>query len=454
MDQQSAKIQRIYEYISDLDSKRQKERRRRATIILLSVLSFVSVGVILFFVLFRQPTALSQKTTIYNLKDLNIEQVDSFFRQSQEEMLVKIPGSEQLISLSSEEDYWKLIDEYALREIGINEILEPSESPLPPSGNEALVVDTVTAVSFSAETLRGDFNITGQRSTGNLLVFTITNYNPGISYSVDFGNGIRRRSVSQRFGYRYPRNGRFTAILKGSYQGDEIISSSKFIQINPATNNEAPLLTEGTDQPVDNRVSDEGEIEVESSVPSSISNGSSTEIEENTASNGETPIETRQPLSPTGTSAQPSIVERGSTDTETETENLTESSPEAVGTLPVEVPEDEDNAESSVQAPLMVASQMPQFPGGNAAMLSFLNEKLSYPQAAKDFHIQGNVYVQFVVKADGSLSDTRVVRGLGYGCDQEALRIIKSMPKWQPGKQNGKNVSVIYTLPVKFKLVE
>ncbi len=130
----------------------------------------------------------------------------SFIKQSKEEILVRIPGSEQFISLSSEEDYWKLIDEYALHEIGMNDILEKSKTSFPSAIDKALAVDTITAVSFSKKTLQRDFNITSPRNTGNLLVFTIAHYNPIISYTVNFFIYMSYRTVSQRFGYRYPRN--------------------------------------------------------------------------------------------------------------------------------------------------------------------------------------------------------------------------------------------------------
>lgn len=96
--------------------------------------------------------------------------------------------------------------------------------------------------------------------------------------------------------------------------------------------------------------------------------------------------------------------------------------------------------------------QMPQFPGGEKALMEFIQQTIVYPQEARDAGLEGMVVIQFNVNEDGSLSDAEIARGVGLGCSEEALRVVKSMPDWIPGKQNGKNVKVKFTLPVRFKL--
>ena len=95
---------------------------------------------------------------------------------------------------------------------------------------------------------------------------------------------------------------------------------------------------------------------------------------------------------------------------------------------------------------------MPQFPGGEAKMFVYLARYIKYPQAAKEAKISGKVYVQFVVEKNGSISEAKVIRGLGSGCDQEALRVVRRMPIWVPGEQRGKKVRVKYVLPINFVL--
>ncbi len=96
--------------------------------------------------------------------------------------------------------------------------------------------------------------------------------------------------------------------------------------------------------------------------------------------------------------------------------------------------------------------QMPQFPGGDKEMMSFLSRNIKYPVIAQEQGIQGTVVLRFVVGKNGEVSDVTVLRSLDPSCDKEAIRVVKSMPKWVPGKQNGTPVLVYFTLPVRFRL--
>ncbi|MBR3730389.1 MAG: energy transducer TonB [Bacteroidales bacterium] len=99
-----------------------------------------------------------------------------------------------------------------------------------------------------------------------------------------------------------------------------------------------------------------------------------------------------------------------------------------------------------------IVEEMPAFPGGEAKLMEYVAKNVKYPQIARETGVQGRVYVNFVVEPDGSVSNVSVLRGIGGGCDEEAIRVVKSMPKWKPGKQRGKAVRVSYMLPVNFKL--
>ena len=95
---------------------------------------------------------------------------------------------------------------------------------------------------------------------------------------------------------------------------------------------------------------------------------------------------------------------------------------------------------------------MPVFPGGEQAMMEFVAKNVQYPKEAMEKEISGRVLVGFIVEKDGSISETEVVKGIGGGCDEEAVRVVKAMPKWKPGKQDGKPVRVHFILPLTFKL--
>ena len=115
---------------------------------------------------------------------------------------------------------------------------------------------------------------------------------------------------------------------------------------------------------------------------------------------------------------------------------------------PVEVEEEEVDEQQIFQ----VVEENPEFPGGMKECMKFLSNNIKYPQISQENGVQGRVIVQFVVNADGTIVDPVVVRGVDPYLDKEALRVIKLMPKWKPGKQRGKAVRVRYTQPVLFRL--
>lgn len=108
--------------------------------------------------------------------------------------------------------------------------------------------------------------------------------------------------------------------------------------------------------------------------------------------------------------------------------------------------------EDTISAPYQVVEQMPEFPGGELALQKYLRSSVKYPAIALENGIQGKVYVSFVVDRDGGISNAKIARGIDASIDKEALRVVKAMPKWIPGKQNGETVRVSFTLPINFTL--
>ena len=101
-----------------------------------------------------------------------------------------------------------------------------------------------------------------------------------------------------------------------------------------------------------------------------------------------------------------------------------------------------------------VVEEMPKYIGGEDARITFLINNINYPKSAKEAGIQGTVYVTFVINTEGDVVDVKVLRGIGGGCDEEAIRVVSLMPKWIPGRQSGKVVNVQYNMPIKFTLTE
>jgi protein TonB len=118
--------------------------------------------------------------------------------------------------------------------------------------------------------------------------------------------------------------------------------------------------------------------------------------------------------------------------------------------VPTDIEEEEEEEVSQV---FVIVESMPQFPGGDSARMQYLNENIKYPVMAREAGIQGTVYVTFVVEKDGSITDVRVLRGIGGGCDEEAVRVVQGMPRWIPGRQRNVPVRVQFNMPIRFVLL-
>lgn len=129
-----------------------------------------------------------------------------------------------------------------------------------------------------------------------------------------------------------------------------------------------------------------------------------------------------------------------------------ESDQVAAAPPPIEAPKAVEIEKPREDEIFTTVEQNPEFPGGIKEMYSFIGKNLKYPSAAQRANVSGKVFAKFVVEKDGSLGDVQILKGIGFGCDEEAQRVLKSMPKWNPGKQNGRNVRVFFTMPISFVL--
>ncbi|MEM9982138.1 MAG: energy transducer TonB, partial [Bacteroidota bacterium] len=102
----------------------------------------------------------------------------------------------------------------------------------------------------------------------------------------------------------------------------------------------------------------------------------------------------------------------------------------------------------------LTLEKLPTFNGGSSAFANYLIKKIHYPTKAKVFGIQGQVFLQFFVEKTGEINEVKVIKGLGYGCDEEAVRALKASPKWLPGMANNRPVRTSVTVPIKFRLVD
>jgi protein TonB len=119
---------------------------------------------------------------------------------------------------------------------------------------------------------------------------------------------------------------------------------------------------------------------------------------------------------------------------------------------PVATTKEQTEIVQEEEKPFVHVEQMPEFPGGMTEMNKFILKNLQYPVIASEMGVQGTVILQFVVGRDGKIGSIKVMRGIGSGCDEEAIRVLQKMPAWNPGRQGGKPVQVYFTLPIRFLL--
>ena len=171
---------------------------------------------------------------------------------------------------------------------------------------------------------------------------------------------------------------------------------------------------------------------------------------------GEITIQKPPEIPPPRSNVQSTIIEIVENETEvtTDIEVDVEANQETVVQewIPPAIIEQEDEEEEE-EPVFVVVESMPEFPGGEVARLQYLSENLQYPTLAREAGISGAVYVSFVVEKDGQISNIRILRGIGGGCDEEALRVVSEMPKWIPGRQRNIPVRVQFNMPIRFILL-
>lgn len=116
------------------------------------------------------------------------------------------------------------------------------------------------------------------------------------------------------------------------------------------------------------------------------------------------------------------------------------------------LPDIKENSTSGTSKTYIWVEEMPMFPGGEDAMLKYISNNIKYPVDAREANITGIVYLSFIVDKEGEIKNIEILRGIGGGCEEEAVRVIKKMSRWKPGKQNGQSVNVQFKLPISFKI--
>lgn len=168
----------------------------------------------------------------------------------------------------------------------------------------------------------------------------------------------------------------------------------------------------------------------------------------------EIPLTEQPPPPPPPTQNIPQVITEVANDTEVIEDLKVEIDVEMTETMAVEevVFEEVEMEEEKVDEIFDIVETLPEPVGGYAAFYTFLGENLDYPKDALKNRVEGKVFVKFVIEKDGRLTNFQVLKGIGSGCDEEAIRVLTTVPNWEPGKQRGRNVRVYRTIPIIFKL--
>jgi len=157
------------------------------------------------------------------------------------------------------------------------------------------------------------------------------------------------------------------------------------------------------------------------------------------------PITKQEEKPPPPPPPPPEVIEIIEDDEEIENEAEVEDT-ESDEDVEIEI-EEEDDEEF-----FMVVENMPEFPGGDLGLMKYIQKNVKYPAIAKEYNITGKVYVSFIVDRSGSVTNVKIVRGVDKNLDTEAMRVVKSLPKYKPGRQRGENIRVMFTIPINFTL--
>ncbi len=391
--------------------KRERSKSRRKRIVVGAIAIAVLGGSVLGF---NALTRGDRNLEVFAYDDISEDRLQAMLTSNVSGILVEHPdlGTETIRSMA---DYTRINEAIALAER--YEALQ----------NNSLGTDTANVLQPFV------IDIAGERRAGEVLTFTIENFDPEIDYLLDLGNG-QRRKVDVQTRYRYPRTGNFEVNLLAS-KGEASSLYTKHLTIERALPQEQEATTP-TPEPTP---------QVEESV----------QIAEETDS--DIPEEEVAALFETN-NVDPSLFAAG--EAEPMDFGPSQRRPAPTPTNPRGNEEEEaapqrsaTSATGVVAGPLLVSEVEPSYPGGARSMARFIQRNYEYPREARDAGIEGTVIIRFVVNADGSLSKFTLIKGIGGGCDEEAMRIARAMPNWVPGQQGGQNVAVYKSIPITFRLL-
>lgn len=354
----------------------------------------------------------------YSLKDIDMSKAEALLTETPQGFIIAHPeiGIDTIRNLQNFANFQAIVSSLKSADLMANlvsDVEEEGASGLS-QGLPMFVVD-----------------VSGTRESGQKLTFSIENYDETVSYLVDFGNGVRR-TMRERTSYSYPRQGRFTMKLLASAADRGNSVYAKEFTISPAKATPTPETTLAAAVPSP----EVPNIPIEETLLDTTAAESAT-LDIADLNVEDAPVEGEIPSTLVASTEEDILIDAAS---------LAPANVAATPTTPTP-------AASAIMAPLVASEVMPEYPGGTKALARYFRRNARYPRQARNNNVEGVVYIRFIVNGDGSLSNPIVIKGLGYGCDEEALRLVRNMPAWVPGEQEGQAVPVYQAVPVTFKLV-
>ena len=426
---------RIDDYLQRIEERERASRRKKMIVLGLGLVAALSAGA-LYFIL-----GSNKELKKYSIQELSKEKVTEIFDEDDSRIVVAHAlGTDTIQNIN---EYQSLVDLFEGSEI------QPAFYQSSQAGsNEDDGFDEAPQEILQ----KFSIDISGSRTEGNQLIFTIEDYDPDINYTLSFGTGYKRKNVGRVSRYTYNSYGTYRLRLLASSPDRGSSIYTKSVRIDRAkretkTNENREVFAENNATPPAESETSVGQPQIIDGATRDINEEEQQEENIPNTENDTEDLKGIQEAEEAGAGEEENPpIENKRVEAEKLEDNITESEASPPAPSPANT--------LSTPSVLFNADIMPEFPGGKNGLKRYFRKNYTYPQAARESGIEGTVFIRFVVKEDGSVSDIAVLKGLGFGCDDEAIRLVRKMPKWIPGEHAGKRVAVYKTMPIGFKLYE
>ncbi len=442
MSEISPSSQNLDRYLKQIEKHEKSKVRRKRIGFLIAFLVFAGAGVLAWRLV--QTDTPEPEVLAANYQELNITKVADFFKREGNTLIINYPFGVKADTVKSLEQYLEIIAEdesynqYAATQERVNAMSLSADDQ---AGDNSNLLETVT------------FFVGGNWVEDRALVFAISQYDSAFTYEFDFGNGVQREVQESATRFTYWRAGRFTVRLTVTDSLGNAVTREKSLNIASVTDS-----VQEPAQAYAARTTQKQEVPVEAepqSTPATISESVQEEATEPSENQPEQQANEFQ--EPTLPPSQMATNENANTLNTTQPQETLRFPEPEVEEKQAPEPEETQSTVKNIDfsrdgRALMSVEVSPTFPGGGNGLARYFGRRMRYPQQALKSKIEGRVIVRFIIDKNGQIKNPKVVSGIGYGCDEEALRLISEMPEWRPGQQGGEKVDVYQQLAIKFEL--